>query len=174
MKLNTVKTKDGKYLLRNDIIPKGIVLPIQTDRNGALKRNDAASYLVEGRVLIMNPNRPDREHEPSRTRIDGDPVFPGKYKIKVVEKSKFCCLHLSNDLSGDDYLFEETTLNEGQTAKFSTSDDIEVLSVSIGSVYIDGIMTPQGSLIDVRDGDVFVKAAELTTITTIRVVRDPT
>lgn len=165
MELHVEHTSDEKYYLHDDSFDKGMLIPVNVGVEGELKRCYSASYLIVGRIILMNPTRPDRVYYPNNVRIGLGVAFPGKHRMKVLEDSEVRCFHLSKSVNREDYDILEVLMETGETLTLTQSNGVEGGAVMIGSVKdADDNTLSHSTLFDVRGGDLTLIALEPTTV----------
>lgn len=166
MKISVKKTPDEKYLLHDDQFDRNMVVPVNVGIKNKLKTCNSASYLVSGRIVLINPTRPDRVYHPNNVRIGLGVAFPGQYHMEALEDSHLRCFHLNANFSREDYDIVEVLLKTGEAITLTQSDGVEGGAVIFGSVeestVNDGL--PENTLFDIRDGDLTLTALEPSTI----------
>lgn len=168
MNINITRTADKKYYLHDDRLDAGAHAPLNINMSGGLQKNNAASYLISGRLRVINPNRPPQEYLPSHRRIGSGIVFPGQYELQALETSRVRCFHLTNTVDKDDYELEEYFLIAGETVLLSLDDGVEAGAIMVGEVEVNNVVQSAAHLIDVRDGDVNLLAVTDATVAVCR------
>jgi hypothetical protein len=165
MDINEYYTADKKYCFNWDILDQGLTIPMNLNAKGQLQENTNASYLIRGKLKVINPSRPDQIYTPSHRRIGSGAIFPGEYWIETLEESEVRCLHIQGMFDKSDYKVKETFLSTGDTLPLLNSDGVEAAAIIVGSVTdADGTVYGEGTLVDIRDGDKVFTASESTTI----------
>jgi len=165
MQLNEYFTADKKYCFNWDYLDKGIKIPMNLNAKGELQENTNASYLVSGKLKVINDSRPDQVYTPSHRRIGSGALFPGPYWIETLEDSEVRCLHLAVEVDKDDYKVNESFLKPNDTLALLYSEGVEAAVVIVGTATDqDGNTHNEGTLLDIRDGDKTLTASTDATV----------